>query len=167
MGSNKAGCFLEVAVFVEGGQKGVIRLPKGRGDWAWQRFVEELRLLIAQLVAKVLLAVPAVNAGVVGSPPSYLDVLAAPPRGLKSSFVGGGGRCLLMGGSDYFMEVMRILAMEFLGKVRAEVDWVIFFELGLKIKASRDIRKRMVWAFSRLGLKPKLILGLNLRGRRK
>jgi hypothetical protein len=91
MGSNKAGCFLEVAVFVEGGQKGVIRLPKGRGDWAWQRFVEELRLLIAQLVAKVLLAVPAVNAGVVGSPPSYLDVLAAPPRGLKSSFVGGGG----------------------------------------------------------------------------
>jgi hypothetical protein len=72
-----------------------------------------------------------------------------------------------MGGSDYFMEAMRILAMEFLGKVRAEVDWVIFFELGLKIKASRDIRKRMVWAFSRLGLKPKLILGLNLRGRRK
>jgi hypothetical protein len=33
MGSNKAGCFLEVAVFVEGGRKGVIRLPEGRGGW--------------------------------------------------------------------------------------------------------------------------------------
>ena len=30
MGSNKVGCFLEVAVFVEGGRKGVIRLPEGR-----------------------------------------------------------------------------------------------------------------------------------------
>ena len=37
MGSNKAGCFLEVAVFVEGGWKGVIRLPEGRGSWGWQR----------------------------------------------------------------------------------------------------------------------------------
>jgi hypothetical protein len=33
MGSNQAGCFLEVAVFVEGGRKGVIRLPEGRGGW--------------------------------------------------------------------------------------------------------------------------------------
>ena len=30
MGSNKTGCFLEVAVFVEGGRKRVIRLPEGR-----------------------------------------------------------------------------------------------------------------------------------------
>jgi hypothetical protein len=30
LGSNKAGCFLEVAVFVEGGRKGVIRIPEGR-----------------------------------------------------------------------------------------------------------------------------------------
>jgi hypothetical protein len=42
--------------------------------------------------------------------------------------------------------------------MRAELDRVIFFGLGLKIKASRDIRKRMVWVFSRLGLKPKLLL---------
>jgi hypothetical protein len=33
MGSNQAGCFLEVAVFVEGGRKGVIRLPEGHGGW--------------------------------------------------------------------------------------------------------------------------------------
>ena len=31
LGSNKAGCFLEVAVFVEGGRKGVIRIPEGHG----------------------------------------------------------------------------------------------------------------------------------------
>jgi hypothetical protein len=69
-----------------------------------------------------------------------------------------------MGGGDCLMEAMRILVMEFLAKVRAEVDRVIFFGLGLKIKASRDIRKRMVRAFSRLGLKPKLLLRLNFRG---
>ena len=49
--------------------------------------MEELCLLIAQLVAKVLPAVPAINVGVVGSPPSFADVLAMPPGGLKSSFV--------------------------------------------------------------------------------
>jgi hypothetical protein len=31
--SNKAGCFLEVAVFIEGDRKGVIRLPEGCGGW--------------------------------------------------------------------------------------------------------------------------------------
>ena len=50
MGSNKAGWFLEVAVFVEGGRKGVIRIPEGRKGWGWQRFVDELRLMVAQLV---------------------------------------------------------------------------------------------------------------------
>jgi hypothetical protein len=45
MGRNMAGCFLEVAVFVEGGRKGVIRLPEGRGGWGWQRFMEEFRPL--------------------------------------------------------------------------------------------------------------------------
>jgi hypothetical protein len=35
LGSNRAGCFLEVAVFVEGGQKGVIRLPEGCEGWGW------------------------------------------------------------------------------------------------------------------------------------
>ena len=174
MGSNKAGCFLEAAVFVEGGWKGAIRLPEGHGGWGWQRFIEELRLLIAQLVVKVLPAVPVVNVEVVGSPPSYADVLVVAPGGLKLSFVEAlalgevcfdGGRCLLMGGGDCLMEAMRILAIEFLAKVRVEVDRVIFFGFGLKIKASRDTRKRMVWVFSWLGLKPKLLPGLNLRGR--
>ena len=30
-GSNRVGCFLEVVVFVDGGRKGVLRLPEGRG----------------------------------------------------------------------------------------------------------------------------------------
>jgi hypothetical protein len=42
--------------------------------------------------------------------------------------------------------------------MRAEVDRVIFFGLGLKIKASRDLRKKMARVFSWLGLKPKLTL---------
>jgi predicted Ser/Thr protein kinase len=36
MGSNQAGSFLEVAVFIEGGRKEVIRLPEGHGGWGWQ-----------------------------------------------------------------------------------------------------------------------------------
>ena len=65
------------------------------------------------------------------------------------------------------MEALRSLAMEFLAKIRAEVDRVVFFGLGLKISASRDIRKMMAQVFSGLGLKPKPILGFNLKGRRK
>jgi hypothetical protein len=104
--------------------------------------MDELCLLIAQLVVKVLLAVPAVNAEVVGSPPSFADVLVVAPGGLKSYFVealvlveGSSdlGRCLPMGGGACLMEALRSLVMEFLAKVRAEVDRVIFFGLGLKI----------------------------------
>jgi hypothetical protein len=32
-GGNKAGCYLEVVAYVEGGRKGVIWLPKGREGW--------------------------------------------------------------------------------------------------------------------------------------
>jgi hypothetical protein len=39
------------------------------------------------------------------------------------------------------------------------VDRVIFLGLGLKMEASRGIRKRLGRALSRLGLKPKLIIG--------
>jgi hypothetical protein len=49
-----------------------------------------------------------------------------------------------MGGCVYLSEALRCLAMEFLAKVRAGVGQVIFFGLGLKVKASRDIRRRMV-----------------------
>ena len=41
-GSNKAGCFLEVTIFFEGGWKGVIRLPEGRSGWGSRRFMDEL-----------------------------------------------------------------------------------------------------------------------------
>jgi hypothetical protein len=97
------------------------------------------------LVVKVVLVI--VNAGVDGSPSSYAEVLAAPLGGMKSSCVealaSDLGRWLPKGG----------------GACLTEVDQVIFFGLGLKIKASRDIRRRLVRAFSQLGLKPKLLLG--------
>ena len=60
---------------------------------------------------------------------------------------------------------LRSLAKEFLVKVRAEVDQVLFFGLGLKVDASGDIRRRLGHVFSQLGLKPKLLFGLKVRGR--
>ena len=45
-GYNKAGTFLEVAVFAEGGRKGGLWLPKGEDGWGWRRFADELRILI-------------------------------------------------------------------------------------------------------------------------
>jgi hypothetical protein len=42
-GGNKASRYLEVAVSAEGGQKGIIRLPKGHGGWCWHRFASELQ----------------------------------------------------------------------------------------------------------------------------
>jgi hypothetical protein len=48
-GSNKAGRYLEVSVYAEGGRKGVLWLPEGRFGWGWRRFAGELRLLIASL----------------------------------------------------------------------------------------------------------------------
>lgn len=52
-GSNKAGNFLEVAVFVEGNQKRTIWLPEGRRGWGWRRFVSELRKLLVLGVALI------------------------------------------------------------------------------------------------------------------
>jgi hypothetical protein len=46
---NKAGSFLEEAVFVEGGCKGIIWLPEGRGGRGWRQFANELwRMLVPQ-----------------------------------------------------------------------------------------------------------------------
>jgi hypothetical protein len=46
-GANKAGRFLEVAVFAKGGHKGGLWLPEGRDGKGWQRFARELRVLLA------------------------------------------------------------------------------------------------------------------------
>jgi hypothetical protein len=49
-GDNKAGRFLEVAVFAEGGRKGGLWLPEGRDGRGWRRFADELRSLLASPV---------------------------------------------------------------------------------------------------------------------
>jgi hypothetical protein len=51
-GGNKAGRYLEVAVYAEGSRKGIIWLPEGRGGWGWLRFVGELRQLLKFFEAK-------------------------------------------------------------------------------------------------------------------
>jgi hypothetical protein len=45
-GANKAGRFLEVAVFAEGGRKGGIWIPEGRDGRGWRRFAGELRRFV-------------------------------------------------------------------------------------------------------------------------
>jgi hypothetical protein len=69
------------------------------------------------------------------------------------------GRELSLDGGSCLTEALRSLAMEFLSKVRAEVDRVIFFGLGLRNNRSMDIRRRLGRALSRLGLKPKILHG--------
>ena len=66
-GSNKSECYLEVAVFVEGGRRGVIRLPEGCGGWGWQSFEDELWHLLVLFVAKDPPTVPIVIPGVDGT----------------------------------------------------------------------------------------------------
>ena len=68
---------------------------------------------------------------------------------------------------DGTMEALRCLANDFLAKVRAEVDRVLFFGLGLKVDASSAIKRRMGRVLSRLGLKPKLLFGFKWRGRHR
>jgi hypothetical protein len=48
-GSNKAGRYLDVSVYTEGGRKGVLWLSEGRFGCGWRRFAGELRLLIVSL----------------------------------------------------------------------------------------------------------------------
>jgi hypothetical protein len=90
-----------------------------------------------QLVEKVLPVVPVANAGVVGSTPSFADVLVAPLGVLKPSLMEAQapvvicsdlGSRLPLGGSAYSLEALRNLAMDFLAKVRQR--WTGLFFLG-------------------------------------
>jgi hypothetical protein len=124
--------------------------------------------LTAHLDVKVLPAVA--YAGEESSQHSFAEVLAAPLGSMKSLGVEGLasvlGSWLPTGGGAGLIEVLRSLAMEFLAKLRTEVDRILFFGLGLKIKATRDTRRRMVQALSRLGQKPKLLIGRNKHKRK-
>jgi hypothetical protein len=149
-----------MAVFVEGDRKGVIRLPEGCRGWGWQRFMEELRGLLAQLIAKEVPEDSVINAGMGGSAPSFANVLAAPLGDLKPHAVEAPvsveersnlGSTLARGGGVELMEALRRLTMEFLGKIRAEVDRVIRFGLGFGVKASRELRKMMGWGVCLVG----------------
>lgn len=51
LGGNINGRFVEVAVYGLGGQRGLLRIPEGRGGWGWLKFVGELRKAKDSLVA--------------------------------------------------------------------------------------------------------------------
>jgi hypothetical protein len=46
-GGNKAGRFLQVGIYVEGGRKGGIWIPEGRNGSGWRRFANEFRLFLS------------------------------------------------------------------------------------------------------------------------
>jgi hypothetical protein len=48
-GANKAGGFLEVSIYVEGGRKGVLWLPEGHFRQGWRCLAGELRLMLLPL----------------------------------------------------------------------------------------------------------------------
>ena len=45
-GSNKAGRFLEVSIYAEGGHKGVLWLPESQFGRGWRRFTGKLHLML-------------------------------------------------------------------------------------------------------------------------
>jgi hypothetical protein len=80
-GGNKAGRFLEVSVFAEGGCKGVIWFPEGRYGRGWRRFAGELRNLVAGEFNKTKLTGSTLDAppSGVSSGRSFVDVLRSTP----------------------------------------------------------------------------------------
>ena len=127
--------------------------------------MDELRVMAAQLMEKELPVVPVVNAGEMQSAPS----LANPNVNAsctKSSVREAQSSVLEAPSSNYSLVALRSLANEFLAKVKAKVDQVLFFRLRLKVDVSGDIMRRLGQVLSQLGLKPKLLFGLNVRGRR-
>jgi hypothetical protein len=51
-GVNKAGRFLEVSVYAEGGRRGVLWLPKGCYGQGWRHFAGDLRLMLPSAEGK-------------------------------------------------------------------------------------------------------------------
>jgi hypothetical protein len=78
-GGNKASRFLEVVVYAEGGRKGFIWLPEGRGGWGWRRFVAELRLLLVPFVSSPEGKHLGVGATASSSGRSFVEVVRATP----------------------------------------------------------------------------------------
>jgi hypothetical protein len=103
------------------------------------------------------------KAGEVGRSPLVAVVAAVPPRGLKSPVLEAQAQHRRPS-PDCSLEAMKSLAMVFLVRIRAEIDRVIFFGLGLKVNATRDIRNRLGRVLTRMDLKPKLLFGSKLRG---
>jgi hypothetical protein len=132
--------------------------------------VDELRILVVNLVEKAL---PVVYADIDGEVSCTANVgVVGCASCSKSSVMDAQARMSVLGSSlwqlpDGMMEALRCLANDFLVKVRAEVDRILFFGLGLKVDASSAIKRRMGQVLSRLDLKPKLLFGFKWRRRRR
>jgi hypothetical protein len=123
-----------------------------------------------------MLMVPAINAEEVGKMQSFEDPAVkaeevacashskSPVKEQASMMIAGSNLGLQWPSLDCAMEAVKSLERDFLAKIRAEVNRIIFFWLGLKVNVSSGIRRRFGRVLSRLGLKPKLLFGDKWRG---
>jgi hypothetical protein len=102
-GGNKAGHYLEVVDYAEGGHKGVIWIPKGRKGWGWSWVVGELRQLLKFIETKD---------GSMGSE-------APSPKGKQKRGVSSG---CFGGASTSFAKVVRGVVVKPLGSLVPKVE---------------------------------------------
>jgi hypothetical protein len=172
-GRNKAGKFLEVAIYTEGGRKGVIWLPEGKNGWGWRCFVGELRRMMefqGGKVGPIMSEFPSLpgkqlEVGVKApsgplSGRSFVDMLQSKVGGLKRP-----SSCLLnmipmsanfeakQGGVEprsamdcYVLEVQQIPQKKFLGAPLPVVQHLAVADL------SASMEKMQEWVKLHLGL---------------
>jgi hypothetical protein len=119
-GGNKAGRFLEVAVYAEGGRKGMVLFPEGRAGRGWSRISGELSKALAFIESKCGSSSP-VRGVVAGAAPSFAAVVrsAVPSTVLKRPVaVGLSG----FAGSTAELDLFPLGAPELLPESRSAVD---------------------------------------------
>jgi hypothetical protein len=91
-GENKAGQYLEAAVYGLGCRKGFIMKPDGHRRWGWRKFFGELRLVSASLSASVDRGIISSDASVKQKGSSYVAVLRSASDSVAKELPFEGGR---------------------------------------------------------------------------
>jgi hypothetical protein len=122
-GGNKAGRFLEVAVYAEGGRKGMVLFPEGRAGRGWSRVSGELSKALAFFGSKVGSSSSAKGA-VAGAAPSYAAVVSSvvPSSILKRPVADVANGLLGFAGSTAELDLFPFGTPEILPELRTAVD---------------------------------------------
>jgi hypothetical protein len=122
-GGNKAGRFLEVAVYAEGGRKGMVLFPEGRAGRGWSRVSGELSKALAFFGSKVGSSSP-VKGAVAGAAPSYAAVVSSvvPSSVLKRPVAVVANGLLGFAGSTAELDLFPLGSPEISPVLRSAVD---------------------------------------------